>query len=105
MSAIAWPPATHRDDPATAHAAARAVTRSGQRKRHADLVVACVEDAPGLSAVAVGERTGLGHIEAQRRLSDLQNKGMVRQGQRVSVQGRRDMVSWWPVAEQGALGL
>ena len=95
-----WPPATGRDDPATSFDAEAAVTGSGKRRTHAEMVLAWVETAPGRTAPEYGAATELGHIEAQRRLSDLRAKGLVRQGDR---QGR--YVTWWPVIEpvQGEL--
>ena len=95
-----WPPASGRDDPATSYDAEAEVNRSGKRVTHAEMVLAWVETAPGLTAPEYGAATELGHIEAQRRLSDLRAKGLVRQGDR---QGR--YVTWWPVIEpvQGEL--
>ena len=95
-----WPPASGRDDPATSYDAEAEVNRSGKRVTHAEMVFAWVETAPGLTAPEYGAATELGHIEAQRRLSDLKARGLVRQGDR---QGR--YVTWWPVIEpvQGEL--
>ena len=96
-----WPPASGRDDPATSYDAEAEVNR-GKRRTHAEMVFAWVETAPGLTAPEYGAATELGHIEAQRRLSDLKARGLVRQGDR---QGR--YMTWWPVIEpvQGELAL
>jgi hypothetical protein len=97
-----WPPASGRDDPATSYDAEAAVTGSGKRRTHAEMVLAWVTRHPGLVAPYYGTVTGLGHVEAQRRLSDLKARGLVRQGAR---QGR--YMTWWPVIEpvQGELAL
>jgi hypothetical protein len=71
------PPATHRWDARTSLEAELAITTSGKRQRHADLVLAEVRAFPGLTAHDYGERTGLGRVEAARRLSDLKFAGRV----------------------------
>ena len=86
------------DDPQTSGLAADEHDARGSRARHADLVLASVHSLTGLTAGEYGERTGLGHIEAQRRLSDLKNAHLVRAGEprRCGVKGSR-MVTWFPV--------
>ena len=68
----------------------------GGGARHADLVLASVRRTPGLTAGELGGLTELGHIEAQRRLSDLKNAHLVRAGEprRCGVKGSR-MVTWF----------
>lgn len=72
------------------------MTASGRRAGHAEAVLAAVVACPGMTAPEVGDMTGLGHVEAQRRLSDLTRLGRVRHGPPVAVPGRRAMVTWWP---------
>tara|TARA_Y100000310_G_C20683671_1_gene817628 strand:- start:2884 stop:3252 length:369 start_codon:yes stop_codon:yes gene_type:complete len=61
----------HRDDTAPAQQAAAKHNRTGKAGAHAQIVLRCVKATPGLTAAEIGQRTGLGHVEAQRRLSDL----------------------------------
>lgn len=93
------PPATHIADPKTAHAAEERMNASGKRATHANAVLAAVRRSPGLTAAHYGELTGQGHIESQRRLSDLQSQGEVRKGE-TTTYGLRRMKSWWPVGEE-----
>jgi hypothetical protein len=76
---MTYPPASRNTDPATSHEAEHAVTESGKRQTHAEIVLACVRLNPGMTAGELGDATGLGHIPAQRRLSDLLSTGKVMQ--------------------------
>lgn len=93
------PPATHNADPSTAHAAEERMNASGKRATHANEVLAAVRASPGLTAAHYGDLTGQGHIESQRRLSDLQSNGEVRKGE-TTTYGLRRMKSWWPVRQE-----
>ena len=84
-------------DPATSFEAEGEVNRSGQRKRHIEVVLRAVRQNPGMHARALGIITGLGHIETQRRLSDLKNADSVVQGTSVLTTSGRRMVTWWAV--------
>ncbi len=88
------PPATHTADPPTAYEAEERMNASGKRELHRERVLRAVEASPGLTAAHYGDITKLGHIATQRRLSDLENWGEVRKGDRVSYNGR-GMCSWW----------
>ena len=90
---MTFPRATHSGDPSTAHAAEQRMNTSGKRATHAQAVLAAVRASPGLTAAHYGDLTGQGHIESQRRLSDLQAKGEVRKGAPIAYEGRR-MASW-----------
>ena len=68
---------SHRNDTTPAHAAAEAMQRSGRAKYHRELVMAVLRKQQGLTGPEIGRLTGLGHIEAQRRVSDLKNAGLV----------------------------
>ncbi len=92
-------PATHRDDPETAFAAERAMNDSGMRMHHKRLVMQLVCAEPGLTAPEIGERTGIGHLAAQRRLSDMTGLS-VRKGEArlCSVkQSKLKFTTWWPL--------
>ena len=56
----------------------------------------------GSTVAEIGETTGLGHVPAQRRLSDLKNQGRIVQGPPRQWHGR-SQVTWLPVEEQGRL--
>ena len=93
------PPATHAGDPDTAHEAEQAVTASGKRQTQVEWVLKCVQVAPGSTAYEIGIISRLGHIPAQRRLSDLKTLGKVYMDGTKTVNGRK-MRQWWPVEEQ-----
>ena len=103
LNTVHWPPASGRHDPVTSHEAEAEVTRGGKRRTHAEMVLAAVTEHPGETALFYGSLTGLGHIEAQRRLSDLTHKGLVRQGEPVTA-NRRRYVTWHPVLDEPSQG-
>lgn len=82
-------------DPQTSHEAAAKMNRTGATNVHADLVLASVASHPDSTAAEIGFDCGLGHHEAQRRLSDLLKTGRVIKGEpRVCrVKGNR-MCTW-----------
>ncbi|MBI5289927.1 MAG: hypothetical protein HY873_13220 [Chloroflexi bacterium] len=86
------------DDPHTSGRAADGHDASGGRMRHSELVLAVVVHHPGLTAAEIGAATCLGHVAAQRRLSDLKNAHRVRQGaaRECLLNGTR-MVTWFEV--------
>ena len=93
-----WPPATHRNDPATSQEAENAINASGSRASHCDQIYSVVEAEPGLTAGQIGVMSGYGMHITSRRLADLKNRGRVRQGQtRVFEGSGRRQVTWWPV--------
>ena len=53
-------------------------TLSGKRLTHCELVLSSLLERPGRTAEEYGERTGLGRVEAARRLSDLKGAGLAR---------------------------
>lgn len=90
------PPARSRDaDDDTSHEAAERMNRSGKAGRHCQMVLKAVAGHPHCTAGEIGELSGLGHIEAQRRLSDLYRAGEVAKGpkRRCSVKNTT-MVTW-----------
>ena len=72
-----YPPASHALDPLTSREAESSVTESGKRATHMRIVLLAVRGAPGRCAAELGEVTGLGRVEAARRLSDLKAVGLV----------------------------
>jgi predicted ArsR family transcriptional regulator len=93
-----WPPASHRNDPETSHEAEAVITQTGKRQTHATKVLGIVTAHPGLTTGAIGEISGLGQMETRKRLSDLKNRGLARQGQpRIWHGSGRQNVTWWPV--------
>jgi hypothetical protein len=96
------PPIARTTDPATSHEAAEILNESGHRITAMEICLTAVQRYPGLVAGEIGERTGLGHVPAQRRLSDLKNRGRIVQGPPRRWHGRAQ-VTWLPVEEQGKL--
>lgn len=91
-------PVVHTTDPVTSYEAAAAVTQSGKRASHCDLVLAAVIGQPGMTAGELGDRTGLGRVEAARRLTDLLRLHRVYQGsKRVCASQGTSQMTWWPV--------
>jgi hypothetical protein len=90
-----FPPASHKHDPEPSKEAEKRITRSGERLSHINLVMGVVENSPGETAGAIGEITGLGHIEAQRRLSDLKNLDKVFADGKAKFK-RSKQSRWWP---------
>ena len=89
-------PARARDmDDDTSHEAAEWMNRSGKAARHCDLVLSALRDTPNSTAGEIGQLTELGHVEAQRRLSDLLKARRVVKGakRRCSVK-QTNMVMW-----------
>jgi hypothetical protein len=92
-----FPPATRRTDPATSWEAERGITRSGDRLTQAERVLYEVRTHPGQTAAEIGVAVHLGHVPAQRRLSDLRNQGLIRQGEpRECAVKHTRMVTWHP---------
>ena len=84
-------------DPATSHAAARDVERSGgaaaQRARCLHIVKRC----PGATAAEIAEMTGLERHAPSRRLPELRAGGFVVNGgkRKCRIMGR-DSLTWYP---------
>ena len=95
-------PIARTTDPWTSHAGAAEVTDSGRRQTQSERCLDVVLTRPGLTAGEIGELTGLGHVPAQRRLSDLKGAGKVGVGMARQFQGR-PQVTWWPTDRQGTL--
>jgi len=102
-------PIARTTDPWTSHAGAVEVTDSGRRKTQMELCLDVVQAHPGRTAGEVGELTGLGHVPAQRRLSDLKAEGKIVTGAAVRSLNvpvylrQRPQVTWWPTDRQGTL--
>lgn len=76
-------PASHANDPASSREAEQRVTENGKRAKHALIVLGLVRRFPGYTAVELTREQGPGGLErheVSRRLSDLRNAGMVREG-------------------------
>lgn len=96
-------PVSRATDPVTSHEAEKAVTESGQRSRHAEIVLAVVRKHPqGLTYVELwhactkDEQADLGDaIELMRRLNDLVKRGDVAKGdiRMCAVKGSK-MTTW-----------
>ena len=99
-----WPPIARNVDPATSHAAADKLTKSGKRSRRRDQVLACVQQTPGQNAYEIAQATG--YVNAWKRLSELLNDGLVRQGPAKLAPTGVSQLTWFPVEPtQGALRL
>lgn len=90
-------PNARRTDPHTSREAARGHRNRGTKQAHRERVWTALVARPGGTAGEYGERTGLGHVEAQRRLSDLERAGYAEKGaaRTCETKGSR-MKTWWP---------
>ena len=89
---MSLPPIARSTDPVTSHIAAQNFSK---RQTQMDLVLAWVQKQPGETAGTYGELTGLGHVSAQRRLSDLKNQKLSFLGEAQLWQGNKQK-TWWP---------
>ena len=104
------PPIARNSDLATSHEAAREITESGKRLTLMWLLLEIVQDVPGQTAgeygVLIVERSSrYADAGVWKRLADLKNKGLLRQGEpRVWDTGpgatHRKQCTWWPVKEK-----
>ena len=90
-------------DPVTSKIGAAEVTSSGRRQSQMDRCLQAITRHPGKTAIELGVLTGLGHVRAQRRISDLLNRGYVVQGASKPSPSGRAAVTWWPVERQERL--
>ena len=92
-----FPPATHRNDPATSRAAERAITDSGARQTQAEQVLELVRQVSGLtSAELAAYSVTLDRWQVARRLPDLEANGLVRKGKvRRCTCTDKHSVTWW----------
>lgn len=88
------PAPSRRTDPATSREAGRKHGASGTCARHKASVYSAVCDHPGLTSLELAPLCGLDRWETARRLSDLHNEGLLRQGEPKRLDGRA-MVTWW----------
>jgi hypothetical protein len=92
---------SHATDPATSSEAIARLDASGERQRHADIVLAAVRSHPGSTAPELAAACGLEEYQVRRRLTDLKNVARVWQGlaRRCRVKGTR-MMTWFVVQAQ-----
>jgi len=91
-------PVSRRDNPLTSYEAETSINADGSRATHLRTVLRIVRATPGLTTGEVGEISGLGQMETRKRLSDLKNATLARQGgSRVWPQSGRRQVTWWPM--------
>ena len=99
-------PVSRRGGPPTSFEAEAAINADGSRQTQCRYILDVVLATEGRVAGEIGEATGYGMHITSRRLADLKNIGLIRQGlPRIwAVSGRRQ-VTWWPVGDpvQGGL--
>ena len=82
-------------DDATSHEAAMQHTRSGRAAAHRAMVLDAVDHFTELTAAELAQITTLGHIETQRRLSDLFRDGLVVKVEvRLCTVNKTNMTTW-----------
>ena len=99
-------PVSRRDNPVTSFEAEAVINADGTRQTQCRYILDTVTATEGQVAGEIGEATGYGMHITSRRLADLKNLGMIRQGlpRKWDGSGRRQ-VTWWPIVEpvQGEL--
>ena len=99
----AWhPPASRTSDPETSREAETLHTLSGRRADHGAIFLDLVRRHPGRTAVELARLSPLPaetqRHEASRRLPELRDRGLVRNGKVVVCsQSCTRQMTWWPV--------
>ncbi len=90
-------PAARNTDPASSHAAAERITRSGKRASQQDQVRACVLAYPGSTSAELAHLAGLDRYMVARRLPECAVAGSVARGPlRACDVSERLACTWWP---------
>ena len=87
----------HNTDTAPAQEAAN--RHRGKAYTHRQQVINVLMNENRLTACEIGDRSGLGHIEAQRRLSDLLRNGKVLKGKPRKCGIKGVLMSEWHLLE------
>jgi len=101
-----WTPASRAGNPATSYEAETSIDRDGSRRSQCQNILDSVLETEGRVAGEIAHTTGYGMHITSRRLADLKNLGLIRQGLPRTWEGSgRRQVTWWPVIEpvQGEL--
>ena len=96
QTALHFPPASHRNDPATSRQAEAAITQSGARQTQAELVLDLVREHGGLTSAELTQFCDLDRWQIARRLPDLEANGLVIKGnaRRCTITNKASVV-WW----------
>ena len=90
-------PGSHARDPVTSREAEAVVTATGTRATHCAAVLGVVRGTPGSTASEIERHVPYDLTETRRRLTDLKNLGLVRQGApRVAAGRSKREVTWEP---------
>lgn len=96
QTALTFPPASRRTDPATSRQAEAAVTASGARLTQAELVLGMVRMHGGMASAEQSMHCELDRFQIARRLPDLEANGLIKKGatRTCSITGKAS-VTWW----------
>jgi predicted HTH transcriptional regulator len=87
---------SRRDDPVSSHLAEREINRSGSRKTQQIIIYELVKMYPGSTSRELTQWCDLDRYQIARRLADLKNMGLVRQGPVRNCRiGGRPSVTWF----------
>ena len=84
---------SHSNDTVAAHEAAEYMQKSGKAQRHKTRVMNVLYFMEGITVPEIGFYSGLGHTEAQRRVSDLKNEGRIKYGDKAWRSIKKKMIS------------
>jgi broad specificity phosphatase PhoE len=95
------PPIARMHDPASSHRAAEAFTRSGRRDTHIQRILLALAERNGQTAAEIAAALGLEHVQVARRMSEMEQRGLVVCEDRPGMARLR----WWLAPEQQRLRL
>lgn len=91
----------HKLDPVTSTEAIAGLTASGMRSVHMQIVFNAVKANPGRTACELIDIAGLDEYQIRRRLTDLKNRGDVRQADKRACNVKRTAMVTWFVCGKG----
>lgn len=92
---------SRRTDPHTSHEAAERVTSSGAASAQREACLRAVVEHPGLTAAEIAEVIGVDRHAPGRRLPELRQAGLIRNGEARACRVKgTNCLSWWPVYQE-----
>jgi len=97
-------PIARNSDPETSKEAAASITKDGSRESQCQKILAVIQNQPGCIPGEIAQELGILTHQAIKRISDLENQGLVIPGKpRVWSGSKKKQRSWWLKPQQGTL--
>lgn len=95
---------SRKDDPETSREAAAAHENSGKAQSHREMILEALHEADGLTAGEIANQCGnvFTHVEACRRLPELQKQGRVEPGKKRKCGAQHTEMRVWSLTKEGA---